>query len=153
MRFDLKVILIGGIAFYVALFIVGMPFGALIHEGVLDEVYRATASFWRPELNEEPADIGALMPRWITVGIIVAFVQVFIYDNVRSALSGSPVMNGLKFGLILALLGISTNAAFSGIFNLPNEVWMWWSIEHTVLYLIGGAVLGFVVNKLRPAAG
>jgi len=37
--------------------------------------YEATAEFWRPELNQVPPDMGALMPLWITTGLIAAFLS------------------------------------------------------------------------------
>jgi hypothetical protein len=54
-----KIVFIGGIVYYVALFIVSMGAGHFIHSpeaGVLAETYRATASFWRPELSMDPPD-------------------------------------------------------------------------------------------------
>jgi hypothetical protein len=29
-------------------------------------------------------------------------------------------------------------------------IWVWWNIEALVIYLVGGAALGFVVAKLSP---
>ena len=69
-----KLIIIGGIAFYVAAFIVSMAGGTFIHEGVLDETYRATESFWRPELRQDPPDMASLMPMWIATGLVTSFV-------------------------------------------------------------------------------
>jgi hypothetical protein len=54
MKFNIKLILIGGIVYYVVQFIISMIAGPFIHEGVLDETYRATTSFWRPELVQDP---------------------------------------------------------------------------------------------------
>ena len=30
------------------------------------EDYKATAEYWRPELNEDPPDMTTLLPRWIS---------------------------------------------------------------------------------------
>ena len=49
MKFNVKVIALGGLAYYVAQFVVSMVTGPFIHEGVLNELYMANASFWRPE--------------------------------------------------------------------------------------------------------
>ena len=70
MKFNIKTIVTGGIVFYVAQFIASMITGMFIHEGVLDPLYNATSEFWRPELRSDPPDMAALMPRWITVGLI-----------------------------------------------------------------------------------
>ena len=145
-----KVIILAGLAYYVAMFLVSFVTGPLIHEGVLDELYRANESFWRPELNQDPPDMAALMPRWIAAGLFGAFVVAAIFDNFRSALSGSAVMKGVKFGFVVAMLNMTFAVGWSGIFNLPNEIWGWWIVEGFGYYLIGGAVLGWTADKLSP---
>ena len=151
MKFNLKVILLGGLAFYVTQFIVSMISGPIVHEHILHDVYRANAVFWRPELNQDPPDMAALMPRWITVGLITTFIITAVFDTVRSALGGSGVVKGMKFGFIAFLFSACLSAGWSGVFNLPNEIWLWWNAEALVMYLVGGAVLGFVTGKLSPA--
>ena len=69
MRLNFKTILIGGIVFYAVSFVFGMISGQFIHEGVLDPLYRATSEFWRPELQQDPPDMAALMPRWRTTTV------------------------------------------------------------------------------------
>jgi len=54
MKFNIKVILLGGLAMYAAQWIVSMVTGAVIHEGILTELYMANSSFWRPELSQDP---------------------------------------------------------------------------------------------------
>ncbi len=146
-----KIIFIGGVVFYVTQFIVGLGSGAVIHEGVLKELYLANAGFWRPELNEVPPDMAALMPRWITVGLICAFILAAIYSWIRSALNGAGWLRGVKFGLICWLFLVCFCAGWSGIFNLPDAVWFWWAVEGLLYYLVGGAALGWVSEKLSPA--
>lgn len=150
MRLNFKVIIIAGLAMYVAQFILGMLTGPLIHQGVLEEPYRATASFWRPELSQDPPDMVALMPLWITTGVIGAFILAGIFDNIRGGLSGSVALRGLKYGVILCLINIVISAAWSGVFNLPNVIWFWWTAESVLYYLVGGFVLGWVAGKLAP---
>ena len=65
-----KLIFGGGIVYYAGAWLVAMISGPLIHEGVLDELYKLHAQFWRPELNQVPPDMAALMPRWIASGLI-----------------------------------------------------------------------------------
>ncbi len=122
MKFDIKVILLGGLAFYIAQWLVSMGTGSFIHEGVLVEAYQANASFWRPELNQDPPDMAALMPRWIATGLIAAFIMTGIFDNIRSALNGSALIKGAKFGVIVFLFTICAYAGMSGVFNLPNII-------------------------------
>ncbi len=147
MRLDWKVIIGGGIAMYAAQFLVGGLTGMFIHEGVLEPLYQANSQFWRPELNQDPPDLAALMPRWITVGVLISFVYAGIYDNIRSALDGSSIIKGLKFGVLMALFYTMFNLAFSGVFNLPDAIWGWWTLEGFIMYPIGGLVLGWFVGK------
>jgi len=150
MKFNIKVILLGGLAMYVAEFIVSMATGGFIHEGVLEDLYIANSSFWRPELNQDPPDMAALMPRWIIGGLITTFIMVAIYDNIRSAFAGSGVVKGVKYGFILFLFSACFSTGWSGVFNLPEMIWVWWNVEALVIYLVGGAALGWVVNRISP---
>jgi hypothetical protein len=150
MKINLKVILGGGLAMYVAQFALSMITGPVIHEGVLTELYQANAQFWRPELNQQPPDMAALMPRWIAVGLIASFILAGIYDNVRSALDGSALLRGAKYGVILFLVNLCISAGWSGVFNLPDAIWLWWNAEGLLVYVVGGAVLGWVTGKLAP---
>jgi len=151
MKFNLKVILLGGLAFYATQWIVSMASGPVVHTHILSDLYRATAAFWRPELNQDPPDMTALLPLWITTGLITTFIITAIFDNIRSALDGSGLVKGAKFGFIAFLFSACLSAGWSGVFNLPYEIWVWWNIEALVMYLVGGAVLGFVTEKLSPA--
>lgn len=150
MKFNLKVIVAGGLAMYVTQFVLGMITGPLIHQGVLVEAYQANAGFWRPELNQVPPDMGALMPLWITTGLIGSFIIAGIFDNIRGGLEGSTAMRGLKYGVIVWLINLCISAGWSGIFNLPHEIWAWWSAEALLYYVVGGLVLGWVTGKLAP---
>lgn len=147
MTINPKNIILGGIAMYLTMFVASMGLGPLIHEGILDPLYRANEAFWRPELNQDPPDMAALMPRWITVGLITTLIYVGIYDNIRSAFGGSPMIQGLKFGLIMGLIYAGFGAGWSGIFNLPEAIWGWWAAEGIVMYAIGGLAMGWVIGK------
>jgi hypothetical protein len=150
MKFNIKVIVVGGLAMYVVQFLLGILTGPLIHEGVLVEAYQANAAFWRPELNQDPPDMAALMPRWIATGLIGAFILAGIFDNIRGGLAGSMLVRGLKYGVILFLINLCISAGWSGVFNLPEEIWVWWNAEALLYYVVGGAVLGWVTGKLAP---
>lgn len=145
-----KLVVLAGLAFYLAMWIVSFATGPLIHEGVLKEPYKATSEFWRPELNQDPPDMAALMPRWITVGVITSLITAAIYGWIRPAFSGPGWKKGLKFGLMLAILAACWDAGWSGIFNLPDKIWTWWGIEGFIYYLVGGIVLGWLGGKLAP---
>lgn len=89
-----KLIVIGGFVFYVVTFVVSFATGPVVHEGILDEPYRATVEFWRPELTQDPPDVASLMPRWIAGGVLTALVFAAIYGWIRGGLSGAPWLKG-----------------------------------------------------------
>lgn len=147
MKLDWKVIVGGGVLMYVSQFVVSFITGPLIHEGMLDPLYRATEMFWRPELRSDPPDMVALMPRWITTGVISALVIAAIFDNIRSAFNGSGVIQGLKFGIMMGVIYALFGAGYSGVFNLPYAIWGWWAVDGLIMYIIGGIVLGWFAGK------
>jgi hypothetical protein len=147
MKLDWKVIVGGGLLMYIGQFLVSFITGGFIHEGVLDPLYTATQEFWRPELNQDPPDMGALMPRWIATGLLGSLVFAGIYDNIRTALSGSNLVRGLKFGLTMGVVYALFGAAFSGVFNLPDAIWGWWALEGLIIYSAGGLIIGWFAGK------
>ena len=147
---NMKIIFAGGLAMYVAQFAVGMLTGPVIHEGILEPAYQAHASFWRPELVQDPADMAALLPLWISTGVIGSLIIAGIYGTVRNSFAGSGWLNGMKFGVMIWLVHVVAMAGWSGVFNLPYTIWGWWGAEALVYMLVGGAVLGLVAEKVAP---
>jgi hypothetical protein len=147
MKLNIKTIFLGGLIYYIAQWIVGMVTGVVIHEGILDEAYKSVPQFWRPELNADPPEMGALMPRWIATGLIMSFIATAIYDNINSAFDGSGMVKGFKFGIVSALLYGSAAAGWSGVFNLPEIIWFWWIVEGFFYFAVGGLALGWYVEK------
>lgn len=144
-----KLIILGGIAFYAAMFLISLATGPLIHEGLLKATYQAHAQLWRPELNQTPPDMAALMPRWITTGLLVAFLQVGIYGLLESAFSGAGWLKGLKYGGVLAVLGICCSLGYSGVFNAPDKIWAIWGLESLLYLLPAGALLGWLTERFH----
>jgi hypothetical protein len=148
-----KLVVVGGIVFFAVTWVVGFATGPLLHDGILKPLYEETGSFWRPELMQEPPDMGALMPRWIGVGLVCALIFAAVYGWVRSAFAGPGWKKGLKFGLVVAILHLTWAAGWSGVFNLPDAIWAWWALEAFAYNAIGGMALGWVAGKLAPEAG
>ena len=146
-----KIILIGGLVFFIVMFVGGFITGFFIHSLILDDAYAATSSFWRPELNADPPDMAGLMPEWILNGIVSGFVAAAIYGFVRPAFSGAAWRKGLSFGLLLAAFVASYHLSLSGYFNLPGRLWGWWSIDALIRYSLSGIALAVITDKLAPA--
>lgn len=146
-----KLIIGGGLVYYLAQFVISMVTGPVLHEGMLAEVYDQHEAFWRPELNQDPPDMAALMPRWITFGLLISFVMAGVYGWIRGAFEGPGWQKGLKYGFLLFLVTAGVMAGWSGVFNLPDSLWLWWGGEMLVMYLAGGAALGWFANRFAPA--
>jgi len=144
---NLKLIALGGLAFYVMTWVVSFVTGPLIHNGVLAEAYLATASFWRPALTQIPPDMAALMPRWVVTGLVLSFVVAGLYGYVRPVIAGHGFVRGARFRLLMVLLVAATMASWTGIFNLPDKIWFWWIVEALFSYVICGGVLGWVADR------
>jgi hypothetical protein len=149
-----KIVFVGGIVYYAALLAVSMVLGHFIHSpdsGVLAEAYRATASFWRPELNANPPDPSLLWRLWIPSGILGAFIAAGVYSVIRPALSGPAWQRGLKFGAIAFAFAVIDALGYHGVFNLPGKIWTWWMVGAAVMYAIAGPVLGWIAQRVAPA--
>lgn len=147
-----KLILIGGVVFFVVAFALSFVTGPVIHNNILLPTYQATATFWRPELMQNPPDMAALAPRLFTGGLISAFILAGIYGHLRSSFTGPGWQRGLKYGFVLFLLAVGFYLSMSVAFNLPDRIWVWWSVDSLLGYLIGCAALGWVADKVAPRA-
>jgi hypothetical protein len=101
----------------------------------------------------DPPDMMALMKMWVPIGLLSAFLLSGVYSVIRSSLTGSGLQRGLKFGVISWIFALVSTMGYWGVFNLPNDIWMWWLVEGIWMHLIAGAVLGLVAQKLAPAGG
>lgn len=144
-----KLIILGGLAYYVVTLLISFATGPIVHNNLLKPEYKAHAELWRPELNEEPPNMMALMPRWTTTGLLGAFLIAAIYAWIHPAFSGPGWKRGLQYGTMLAVLAITVGAlGYSGVFNASDKIWAVWAIEGFFYYLPGGAVLGWLGGKL-----
>lgn len=148
-----RFIVLGGLAYFVVANIVGAVTGQLIHGegGFLEALYRANEAMWRPELNQKPPDLGALMPLWISVGLINSLIVAAVYNLFANAMRGGPIANGLRFGAGAGLIMIGLYASYFGIFALPATIWVTWAIEGLVIYSLGGITLAFIGRRLLQA--
>ena len=141
-----KCIIIGGLVFWIVTNILGFATGPIIHNGVLKAPYQDNASFWVPELREDPPDMAALMPIWLLNSLILSLVVAWLYCRCRCC-DGPGWKCGLYFGLGLAIFICALYRSWSGVFDLPSTIWIWWCVETVIMYVIGGAAMGWAVAK------
>lgn len=144
----LKIVLVGGLVHYITLFVASMATAMITHEGMLNDAYKATASFWRPELQSEPPDMAALMPLWISTGLVVSLVTAGIYSVFRTSLDGPGWRRGLLFGIALGLLYAGMYASLYGVFNLSGFIWVVWALEGTFLSVVACIAMGASVRNM-----
>ena len=148
-----KIVFIGGVAYYLVQFLVSTVTGYFIHSpeaGVLADAYRATASFWRPELNRIPPDTSLVLTMWVPSGLIGSFLLAGVYAVMRPSLAGPGWLRGLKFGLVVVIFGIVNALGYRGRFDLPDQIWIWSMIGATLTNLPAGTVLGWLSQKFAP---
>ena len=95
--------------------------------------------------------MAALMPGWLLTSLLSSLVVAGIYSCVHTSFNGPGWKKGLTWGLCLGILICTTYLAFSGLFDLPLKLWIWWGIDALILYLIGGAALGWAGQKFADA--
>ena len=143
-----KLVLIGGVVFWLVTNVVGLfGTGFVIHQQILDPVYRAHESFWLPELRQDPPDMAALLPGWLGMSLLSSLVIAGLYSLVRGSFSGPGWRRGLSWGLCLGVFTLVSYLGWSGIFALPLELFIWWGVDALVLFAIGGAAMGWAGGR------
>ncbi len=92
------------------------------------------------------------MPRWIAGGLISSLILAAIYGWVPPALQGPGWKKGLSFGLGVAIMASVFLLGYSGIFDLPGKIWIWWGIDGLILYPVAGAALGWFGDKYAASS-
>ena len=146
-----KLFVIGGLVFWVVTNLLSFLTGAIIHEGILDPIYRANESFWLEPLRQDPPDMAALMPRWLLTSLISSLVVAGIYACVHSSFEGPGWKKGLTWGLCLGIFTFMTYMGFSGMFDLPMKLWIWWGIDALLIFLVGGAAMGWAGHRFAKS--
>lgn len=146
---NIKLIVLGTIAYFITAQVIGAITGMFVHGegGLLEATYKSYAAMWRPELNETPPNLGALMPLWITTGLINSLIVAITFSLIRPALQGGVIAQGLKYGVIASLFMAGLYGMYFGIFALPGSLWLAWGLEGLVMCCVGGIVLAAVADK------
>ena len=143
-----KLIVIGGLAFWLVTNILGLGVtGPIIHNSILDPMYRATEMLWIEPLRQDPPDLAAVMPRWIVVSLISSLVVAGLYSCLRKAFEGPGWKCGMTWGLYMGIFSFVTLLGYSGVIALPMTIVVWWGVDGLVLFVLGGAAMGWAGER------
>jgi|GEM_PF-3003552 len=81
-------------------------------------------------------------------GFLGAVVFVLVYTELGKALKGSPVEKGVSFGLLVFLVtNLPGSMSMFLLLNIPVEIVILWVLESFIIYLVGGAFVGYVLRQ------
>src|SRR2546425_10045266 len=109
----------------------------LIHGVLLSDLYRQTASVWRPE-----AEMRQMM--WIFWGGDLVFAPFFALIYVKGYEKGKPGLGqGVRYGLYVgAMLSVMTGFAWYVILPIPPGLAVYWFLASLVEFTVLGVVAG-----------
>ncbi len=128
-----------------AVWITTALYGWLTCGWLFNWVYKLPPNIWRTP--EEMASVSSLL--WTNlIGLAVALIFVKIYAYLHKALHGEGAKKGMKYGLIIWLVGaLSGMAALPFYMTVANTVVIYWIISALALNLINGAIVGVMYKE------
>jgi len=123
----------------VVVFVLVFFYEWIFHGLVLKDMYLQTASFWRPE-----EEMFTYFP-WLTFGQF-SFAILFCILYARSKPQGG-VMDGLRYGILMGLFASSTYYIWYAVSPYPLTLIAAWVVGETLVFVLAGAVLGFMYRN------
>lgn len=53
----------------------------------------------------------------------------------------------MKCGLCLGVFSAMSYFSMAGVFDLPLQMWIWWGIDALILFIVGGAAMGWAGER------
>jgi hypothetical protein len=130
---------LAGLAGFVAMFLLSLVFHLSVDD-FLDAAF--SSNMLRPDANIVSVVLGY---------VVAAFLMAYIYPIGYK--SGKPIMEGLRFGLLMGLL-ITLPVVFDyyGILDLPFAATWVDALYHVVEKIVGGVVIALVYGSGAGAA-
>jgi len=126
-----------------AVWLLSIPFGALMHHGVLGAIYAANAAALRPD-----ADIIRRLPIGYGVQLLGFLAATFIYAETSPRRSSVP--RGIRFGALLGVVVVSLAVNWNYVTQpISRLVWAAEVFEYMVSALICGAIIGAIPAEQR----
>jgi len=80
-------------------------------------------------------------------GIIAGILLALVYAIVRNALPSVGVRRGIVYGFLVFLIaGVPGSLSLYLLVNLPSALIAYWALEDLVAYLLGGVILGRLIQ-------
>jgi len=119
------------------IFIVWSILDFVIHGMLLQDIYKSTASLWRPM-----EEMNMTVMHLVTLAYAACFVVIYsVFVKDRS------ISNGLKFGLLFGLAaGISMGFGSYSYMPIPLSLALSWFAGTLVQSIIAGALVGTVMK-------
>jgi len=104
----------------------------LFHGFLMDSSYKANPSLWRSEVEMQ-----STMPFMFVAQLLLAFFFTFIFVK---GYEGKGVMEGIRFGLVMAPIGISHYLVQYLTTPIPNEIMCSWCVALVVQWVAAGII-------------
>jgi hypothetical protein len=128
------------IAASLAVYVVSLALGFLVHGVILRATYDSIKNVWRPDMQSK------MWIEWLD-GLIVSFLFTYIFIK---GYQGRGIMEGLRFGLVIGLF-VSIPMAYGTymIIPIPYYLALQWFFYGTLQAILLGAVAAMVY---KPSA-
>jgi hypothetical protein len=114
----------------------------VIHGVLLSDLYKQTASIWRPQKDMQQT-------MWIFwIGYLV-FAPLFALIYVKGYEKGKPGLGqGLRFGFYVgAMLSVMNSFGWYVLLPIPLALAFWWFVATLAVYVAAGAAVGWVYRS------
>ena len=114
-----------------AVFVVSMALGYLIHGVILKPTYDSLKAIWRPDMAAK------MWIEWINA-FLLAFLFTYVFTK---GYEGKGIMEGVRFGLLMGLF-VSIPVAYGTfmIIPIPFDLALQWFLYGTAQSMVFGAV-------------
>ena len=131
------------IAASLAVYVISLALGYLVHGVILRPTYDSIKNVWRPDMPSK------MWIQWLD-GFIVSFLFTYIFTR---GYQGRGIMEGLRFGLVIGLfVSIPTAYETYMIIPIPYYLALEWFLYGTAHMILLGAVAAAVYKPLAAPA-
>jgi hypothetical protein len=117
-------------------------FEYICHGILMANLYRATASLWRPT-----AQMQQMLPLGWLATLIFSLIMVYIYHRGYEG-TGTRIGEGLRFGFLIGLFTTVPMIAWSYVSQpIPPAIIGWWALIGMVEMIVAGGIIGLIYRR------